>query len=718
MGPKEGIPAISSAKWRACSWRRPDIADVDVIVPVYRSLNDTAACLYSILSATGVSRFDLVVVNDCSPEPEVTSFLRALSRRRLFHYVENSQNLGFTASVNIGMQLNPSRDKILLNSDTIVFKGWIDRILEHSRSDKTIGTITPLSNNATICSYPLPNVSNNYSLEAPLELINEVASIVNAGLQCDIPTGIGFCMYIRRECLREVGLFDVETFNRGYGEENDFCMRASAKGWRNIAIADVLVRHTGEVSFALDAATQQRSGYQALLRKHPRYEMLVQRYINRDPLRVARIRIDLARLKCRIGAAKIALAISHAHGGGIETHLRDLDTRLRSEHMTILMLAVSRADFSRFSLNLIDSPLYVPNLESVSSEDLKNYVLPTLIDFGLKVVHVHSLVGLSLNKAADILTHLNLLGVRQICTIHDYSPICPRNHLVDDGGDYCALPPYKTCNECIRNAQLPVDQSDITTYRRTYAQLLQKFHRVFAPSYDTAERLSKLLPEIKIEVRPHPELRQDQTLSKKASGTARRSSIKKPAVIRVALIGALGAHKGSRVTLNCASDARFRELPIKFRLIGYSDIDEKLKTQSVEITGKYFSTEDLSAHLSVYKPHLVFLPSIWPETYLYTLSTVFRHALYPVAFDIGAQAERIKSAGVGALIDFNKRHDPAYINNALLELMRNRTYDSGGAGNFVSMSAPESIGEYYAYVEAEPERLVKAVARTKVITFM
>ena len=50
--------------------------------------------------------------------------------------------------------------------------------------------------------------------------------------------------------------------------------------------------------------------------------------------------------------------------------------------------------------------------------------------------------------------------------------------------------------------------------------------------------------------------------------------------------------------------------------------------------------------------------------------------------------------------------------------MRNRTYDFGGAGNFVSMSAPESIGEYYAYVEAEPERLVKAVARTKVITFM
>ena len=410
-------------------------------------------------------------------------------------------------------------------------------------------------------------------------------------------------MYIRRECLAEVGLFDVETFNRGYGEENDFCMRASAKGWRNIAIADVLVRHTGEVSFALDAATQQKSGYQALLRKHPPYEMLVQRYINRDPLRVARIRIDLARLKCRIGAAKIALAISHAHGGGIETHLRDLDTRLRSEDMTILLLAGSRADSSRFSLNLIDSPLYVPNLESVGCEDLKNYVLPTLIDFGLKVVHVHSLVGLSLTKAADILTHLNQLGVRQICTIHDYSPICPRNHLVDDGGDYCALPPFKTCNECIRNIQLPVDQNDITTYRGTYAQLLQKFHRVFAPSHDTAKRLSQFLPRIKIEVRPHPESPQDQALPKKTSETARRS---RPTVVRVALIGALGAHKGSRVALNCASDARFRELPIKFRLIGYSDIDEKLQTQSVEVTGKYFSNEDLSAHLSAYKPHLVF----------------------------------------------------------------------------------------------------------------
>ena len=70
------------------------------------------------------------------------------------------------------------------------------------------------------------------------------------------------------------------------------------------------------------------------------------------------------------------------------------------------------------------------------------------------------------------------------------------------------------------------------------------------------------------------------------------------------------------------------------------------------------------------------------------------------------------------MIDFNKRHDPAYINNTLLELMRNVTYDLGGAGNFVSMGAPESISAYYAYVEAEPERPVKAMARAKVITFM
>ena len=202
--------------------------------------------MYSVLTAKSNVTFNLIVVNDCSPEPRLTQFLRALAKRNLFQYIENESNYGFTTSVNNGMRLNAERDKLLLNSDTVVYDTWLDRILAHSAEDLTIGTITPLSNNATICSYPIANVGNNYSVETSYALLDLIASLVNKGVRFEVPTGVGFCMYIRAKCNEEVGYFDVETFNRGYGEENDFCRRVAAVGWKNIAIGDVFVRHTGE----------------------------------------------------------------------------------------------------------------------------------------------------------------------------------------------------------------------------------------------------------------------------------------------------------------------------------------------------------------------------------------------------------------------------------------------------------------------------------------
>src|SRR3546814_16309874 len=50
----------------------------------------------------------------------------------------------------------------------------------------------------------------------------------------EVPTGNGFCMYIRRAMLEDVGLFDEQAFPVGYGEENDLCMRAIDAGWHHL----------------------------------------------------------------------------------------------------------------------------------------------------------------------------------------------------------------------------------------------------------------------------------------------------------------------------------------------------------------------------------------------------------------------------------------------------------------------------------------------------
>jgi len=208
---------------------------VDIIVPVYRGLEDTRRCIESVLAADNQTPWRLIVINDASPEPEVTAWLREVAPRdpRIV-LLENDENLGFVGTVNRGMALSEQDDVLLLNSDTEVTGNWLDRIRSAAYGDQKIASVTPFSNNATICSYPRFCEDNDLPAGWDIARLDALFARVNAGQVVDVPTGVGFCMYIRRDALRQLGLFDVEHFGKGYGEENDFCIRAYKAGWRNL----------------------------------------------------------------------------------------------------------------------------------------------------------------------------------------------------------------------------------------------------------------------------------------------------------------------------------------------------------------------------------------------------------------------------------------------------------------------------------------------------
>jgi glycosyltransferase involved in cell wall biosynthesis len=613
--------------------------------------------------------------------------------------MENKQNLGFTATVNKGMNLSRDTHKILLNSDTIVYDGWLDRILAHAFRNTRIGTITPLSNNATIFSYPDANATNNFSLELSFSEIDHLSSFVNAKSIIDVPTGVGFCMFIHRDCFNEVGEFDVETFNRGYGEENDFCMRAGAAGWRNVAAADVYIRHTGEVSFALDAATQQKSGYLALIKKHPTYESRVRRFVSRDLLRQARQQLDLGRLLCTLYQKKVVIFITHNHGGGIETHLGELTSELEASGYQVLLLTPNKTNPSQVSLSAGHKLLYIPNLQKLTVSEFAEVVLPRIARAADCVVHLHSFVGFELPVLYRLLQTIHSCGLRVLATVHDYSPICPRNQLVDDGDDYCGLPPPAKCNECLANfiyPGMPSGEPNITLYRELCRNILGMAERVFVPSSDTKERLAGYLPQVKISVRNHLERDRGSRL-----GTQARQEPRPNGPFRIVTIGAVGPHKGSNVIWACAANAASRSLPLQFHIVGFSNIDERLQEIGVKITGPYHSKDELVRHIDAIKPDIAFLPSIWPETYLYTLSDAFELGLYPVAFDVGAQGERIHAAGWGALIAFDERFNSEFINDTLLRVA-NESRDFGMIENLEGVfPSCKDLTAYYGYANRE-----------------
>jgi GT2 family glycosyltransferase len=270
---------------------------VDIIVPVYRGERETRECLESVLAAASRTPHEVVAIDDCSPEPAISSWLRTLAAQRRLTLIEHAANRGFVASANEGMALHPDRDVVLLNSDTEVAGDWLDRLTAAAHAAANTATVTPLSTNATICSYPRTLQSNAMPPGETAATLDAACAAVNAGLRVEIPTAVGFCMYIRRDCLNKVGSFDEARYGLGYGEEVDFCMRAARAGLHNLAAADVFVRHVGEISFGstgLERRAQAQATVDAL---YPEFQVSLRRFIPADPLRMARRRVDLERLR-------------------------------------------------------------------------------------------------------------------------------------------------------------------------------------------------------------------------------------------------------------------------------------------------------------------------------------------------------------------------------------------------------------------------------------
>jgi len=223
---------------------------IDVVIPVYNAPDDVRTCVASVLAHLRPD-VRVVVIDDASPDPLIAPLFEELGARAHPQVVllRNDRNLGFTGTANRGMQLSRA-DVILLNSDTIVSAGWLDAIMHCSATDPRIGTITPFSNNAEICSFPRFCENNPWPAGVDPGPTNASFAAAAVPVYPDLPTGVGFCLYLRRALLDEIGYFDAEAFGAGYGEENDLCLRAAKAGWRNVLADNAFVVHTGERSFA------------------------------------------------------------------------------------------------------------------------------------------------------------------------------------------------------------------------------------------------------------------------------------------------------------------------------------------------------------------------------------------------------------------------------------------------------------------------------------
>ncbi|OLN25118.1 Glycosyltransferase [Desulfovibrio sp. DV] len=632
---------------------------VDVVVPVYKGLAETRACLQAILAATGTVRPRLVVVSDHGPDQTLAAWLRAMAAAGRITLLENASNLGFPATANRGMAQGPDRDVVLVNSDALVFDGWLDRLAAAAHAAPDIGTATPFSNNATICSYPAFNADNPLPGDIAPAALDRLFAAANAGRSIDMPTAVGFCMYIRRDCLTDTGDFDAAAFGRGYGEENDFCRRSAHRGWRHVLAADVFVVHAGGVSFGASKEAALARNLDLLATRHPGYLPLVHDFIRRDPALPLRRAVDMARLT-RHGRGPLLLRLCHGKDGGTARRLADEAAELAAAGYATALLAPAAPDApdNRVRLTLDGAP-GTPNLVYALPQELPA-LRADLKALGTAGCICHHFLDLP----DEILDLPAALGLPYEVRVHDYAWFCPRITLLDDTGLPCPEPDPAACQRCI-DVGVPLETAarPVAELLARSTRLLGAAGRVMAPSWDAAGRMARHFPTARIEAAPHPE-----------------PAFAPPPVpslfpwngttpVRLALIGAIGRHKGYDVLLAMARDAARRELPLSFAVAGFTLDDYALfATGRVFVTGRYDEGEATSVVRELGCQAALCL-SVWPETWCYTLTEAWRAGLWTIGFDLGAVAERIAATGYGWRVPLTL--DGRAVNNRLLALFAN-----------------------------------------------
>ena len=253
----------------------------DIIIPIYKAPEWVKLCVYALFTNTNPKTINKVyLINDCNDE-FTTNCLKNLKRKygNKISIKQNEQNLGFIKTVNKGLETATAEYVLLLNSDCLLAKNCIDKLISHIEKNPKIGLICPLASNAANITIPIPEGWNYTQVDSLLEKHF-------SGQDFNACTVVGNCLMITRECLKKVGKLD-EAYGTGYGEETDYQFKAMEKGFEARVAIDTYVFHKAEASFGTSKEKQARLQKNRDLffsRWGDKYKAELKKYNQNDPV--------------------------------------------------------------------------------------------------------------------------------------------------------------------------------------------------------------------------------------------------------------------------------------------------------------------------------------------------------------------------------------------------------------------------------------------------
>ncbi|MBK6425163.1 MAG: asparagine synthase (glutamine-hydrolyzing) [Blastocatellia bacterium] len=220
---------------------------VDILIPIYENFSLVRDCVRSIRTFTTMP-FRAILLDDRSSDATFAKLDELVTGDDRFELVRNDENLGFVANCNRGFERCSADYVVLLNSDTVVAPGWLERMVACAESDPAIAIVNPLTNESG-------NTSVRFAPGLNLLTMAKVIADGSPREYPDITTAVGMCLLVRRAALEMFGTFDPVYLN-AYCEESDLCMRLTEAGLRVVAADDAFIYHKGWASY--DEAKKNR----------------------------------------------------------------------------------------------------------------------------------------------------------------------------------------------------------------------------------------------------------------------------------------------------------------------------------------------------------------------------------------------------------------------------------------------------------------------------
>jgi GT2 family glycosyltransferase len=439
-----------------------------IIIPVFNGYEFVRPCIESVLR-NSPQDCPIVVVDDASTDQQTIDYLDGFNERVLLAI--QRPNKGFVRTVNDSLRVYPGRDILILNSDTIVPPGWVERMQNALYcewvnsvvgkipvlSKRRIAAVCPLSNSAMHVS--VPNSGENH---LPKWLtVDEMDRIVNeTSDHCypELPTIHGFCMLLSREAINELGGFD-RAFGKGYGEETDWSLRAHAAGWKILAVDDLFVWHKEHASFGERRKELAKHAERVLLDRYPDYPEQVRSWWNAAPLRAHKMRIfDRLRPRPAKKRIRVLYLVHNWEGlGGLETYSRRLmqelgedveysviyPTRCPINHDAYIDTEANGVYRIQLAQQLTETPVWVCEFPLSNRNLTVEHWFSEVLD-GLRpdIVHFHHLAGFGSFELPQI---AGAHGCKVLLSACDDFFVCPLLRL---GGE-CTKSCVKADSECL-----------------------------------------------------------------------------------------------------------------------------------------------------------------------------------------------------------------------------------------------------------------------------